>query len=280
MSAQEPAAASRYARLAAHLFVLAVLGIWYGASFLVPPYQLPGPEDVALRACQFFNLDYFLGSFVDSIAGVRIGSCATGFDDLRQMLYSFAHILGAVAISFVVGSALALLAHFLPVTGTLVHGRLSPFLNSFSGVAWIFLAVIWFSVGPFSVIFVISMVLIPFAVINMREGLISLDRELIEMSESFTRRRGKHFRKIILPSLYPFIFATIRISFGVAWKVGLTAEFFAGGQGMGYMLSLAQNDFDSPLIFTVILIIVAFVYSFDRLVFAPIQRRLARHHAA
>ncbi len=122
------------------------------------------------------------------------------------------------------------------------------------------------------------MVLIPFAVINMREGLISLDAELIEMSQSFTRNRWRLFHMIILPSLYPFIFATIRISFGVAWKVGLTAEFFAGGQGMGYLLSLAQNDFDTPLIFTVILIIVAFVYSIDRLVFAPIQARLAKHH--
>ena len=258
MRARTTASAGRHARLAAHLFTGAVLLAWYLSSFFVPEYQLPGPVLVAERVWQFFN----------------------DWHDVQQMLASFGHIIAAVAISFVIGSALAMVAHFLPTTETLVHGRLSPFLNSFSGVAWIFLAVIWFSVGPFSVVFVISMVLIPFAVINMREGLISLDRELIEMSRSFTRQRGKQFRKIILPSLYPFIFATIRISFGVAWKVGLTAEFFAGGQGMGYMLSLAQNDFDNPLIFTVILIIVAFVYSFDRLVFAPIQRRLARHHAA
>lgn len=279
MSVKAGAPASWQPKLAAHLFTLAVLGLWYGVSWLVPPYQLPGPEDVAVRACQFFNLDYFVGGVVKLVFGDRLATCATGFDDLLQMLYSFGHILAAVAISFVIGSVLALAAHFLPVSSTLVHGRISPFLNSFSGVAWIFLAVIWFSVGPFSVVFVISMVLIPFAVINMREGLISLDQEMIEMSRSFTRSRWRQFGKIILPSLYPFIFATIRISFGVAWKVGLTAEFFAGGQGMGYLLSLAQNDFDNPLIFTVILIIVAFVYSFDRLVFEPIQKRLARHHA-
>ncbi len=258
MSERTNATASRHARLAAHIFTFSVLLAWYLSSFVVPEYQLPGPLLVGERAGQFFS----------------------DWHDVQQMLASFGHILAAVAISFVIGSALALSAHYLKSTSTLVHGRISPFLNSFSGVAWIFLAVIWFSVGPFSVIFVITMVLIPFAVINMREGLISLDQELIEMSQSFTRRRGRQFRMVILPSLYPFIFATIRISFGVAWKVGLTAEFFAGGQGMGYMLSLAQNDFDSPLIFTVILIIVAFVYGFDRLVFAPIQKRLARHHAA
>jgi NitT/TauT family transport system permease protein/sulfonate transport system permease protein len=83
---------------------------------------------------------------------------------------------------------------------------------------------------------------------------------------------------IVLPSLFPFMFATLRISFGVAWKVALTAELFGGNTGFGYLLNLARNDFDTPLIFGIILIIIAFVYSTDRWVFAPVQRRLARHH--
>lgn len=251
-----PSAGHRWARPAAHIFTIAVILIWYGASQLTQPIQLPGPHDVAVRAWAFF----------------------TNWDDVLQMLNSFGHILAAVGISFVIGACLALGAHYTRPTETLVHGRISPFLNSFSGAAWIFLAVIWFGVGPFSVVFIISMVLIPFAIINMREGLQSLDGELLEMSRSFTRSRWRQFLQIILPSLYPFIFATIRISFGVAWKVGLTAEFFAGGQGLGYLLSLAQNDFDTPLIFTVILIIVAFVYCVDRFVFGSVQRLLERHH--
>ena len=85
---------------------------------------------------------------------------------------------------------------------------------------------------------------------------------------------------MILPLLYPFIFATIRISFGVAWKVALTAELFGGNTGMGYLINLARTDFDMPLIFVVIAIIIAFVYSTDRWIFAPLQARLARHHGA
>ena len=57
-----------------------------------------------------------------------------------------------------------------------------------------------------TVIFVISMVLIPFAIINMREGLENLDGERIEMAESFTRSRWRRFCLIVLPSLTPFIF--------------------------------------------------------------------------
>ena len=85
---------------------------------------------------------------------------------------------------------------------------------------------------------------------------------------------------VVLPALYPFIFATIRISFGVAWKVALTAELFGGDTGLGYLLNLARQDFDMPMILVVIIVIILFVYSSDRWVFAPMQARLARHHAA
>ena len=47
---------------------------------------------------------------------------------------------------------------------------------------------------------------IPFAIINMREALINLDKERIEMSVSFTRSGWRRFRLVILPSL-SFIFS-------------------------------------------------------------------------
>ena len=250
--------ASRRARLAGHLFTVAAIALWFALGGIFESYQLPGPVPVFERLGQFFG----------------------DWHELKHMFFSFGHIIAAVLLSFLIGSACAFLAFYVPDTKLAIHGRLSPFLNSYSGIGWTMLAIIWFGINAFAVVFVISMVLIPFAIINMREGLDAIDREVLEMSESFGRNRWRQFYKIILPALYPFIFATIRISFGVAWKVALTAEFFAGGRGFGYLLSFAQNDFDIPLIFAIILIIVVFVYSTDRFVFAPIQARLARHHGA
>ena len=123
------------------------------------------------------------------------------------------------------------------------------------------------------------MVLIPFAVINIREGLRQLDNEILEMGESFTRSGFKNLVLIIVPSLYPYLFATLRISFGVSWKVALTAELFGGDRGLGYLLNLARQDFDTPLILVVILIIIIFVYSTERFIFNPIQNKLAEHNA-
>jgi NitT/TauT family transport system permease protein/sulfonate transport system permease protein len=122
--------------------------------------------------------------------------------------------------------------------------------------------------------------LTPFAIINLRAGLDTLDPELIEMTRGFGRKRVRAFRLVVLPSLQPFIFATLRISFGVSWKVALTAELFGGNAGFGYLFNLARQDYDTPLIFVVIVLIVAFVYAVDRFAFSPVQARLTRHYGS
>ena len=248
--------ARRYSRRAAFIFTAVCLAAWAIYSSIVEAYLMPGPVPVAIRFVEFF----------------------TDIHSVIQMFWSFAHILSAIFISFIIGTALAFLPFYFPVFRLMVNNRLTPFLNSFPGIGWLLLSIIWFGINDFTVIFSICVVLIPFAVINMREGLDNLDNELIEMGLSFGRSPLRQFTKLLLPSLYPFMFATLRIIFGVSWKVALTVELFGGDKGLGTLLNLARQDFDTALILVVILIIIMFVYSTDRWVFTPIQGFLAKHH--
>ncbi len=244
-------------RAAGHLFTLAFRAVWEAVAHLTPSYLLPGPGEVARRLWKF------------------LGSAR----DLGHLAASLEHVGAAIAISFVLGSLLALLPYYLPVFRFAVERRLGPFLNAFSGIGWTLLAVMWLGVNSGTVVFAISAVLVPFALVNMSAGLASIDRETIEMAASFTRRRVPVFLLIVVPSLYPFIFATIRIMFGVAWKVTLTAELFGGNSGLGYMINMARQEFDTATIVAAIVFIIAFVHGVDRLVFAPLQARLERHYA-
>jgi NitT/TauT family transport system permease protein len=243
--------------LAAHLFTLAVLLAWQGAAMLAPPVVFPGPLPVLKSLAEF--------------AGSARG--------LGHLAASILHVVEAVAVSFLIGAALALAAHYVRVLRFAVHNRLGPFLNSFSGIGWMLLALMWFGVSNVSVVFAISAVLIPFALVNIAAGLAALDETMTEMGRSFTRSRGRLFALVILPSLYPFIFATLRIMFGVAWKVTLTAELFAGDKGLGYVINLARQEYDTAMIFAAIVLIIAFVYSVDRWVLVPLQARFERQYA-
>jgi ABC-type nitrate/sulfonate/bicarbonate transport system permease component len=84
--------------------------------------------------------------------------------------------------------------------------------------------------------------------------------------------------KVIVPMMVPYVFAALRISFGVAWKVTLTAELFGGNAGIGYLLNVARQEFDTETIFAEILFILLFVACMEVFVFRPLQRRLDRRY--
>jgi NitT/TauT family transport system permease protein/sulfonate transport system permease protein len=240
-----------------HLFTVLVIAVWAVGSAYVPPYVLPDPVTAFRRSAEFF-LSYTLFAHVAA---------------------SVMHVLVSLTLAFLLGGILALAAQYLPVTRAMVHGRITPFLNSFSSIGWTLLAILWFGLNTGTVIFAITAILLPVCIINLEAGLESLDAELSEMGHSFGRSWIRSFGLLILPALVPFMFATIRIAFGVAWKVALTAELFGGNSGFGFVINLARQSFDSPQIFAVIAIIVVIYVATDNLVLAPIQRRIARHYA-
>lgn len=250
----ERTASNRTKATVAAAFGLLLAAAWIIAANYLPPYILPSPAAVGAAAVRFFTSPRLLGHLAATLM----------------------HIGAAISLSFVLGTALALLAHYARWSAPAIHQRLSPFLNSFSGIGWTLLAVIWFGVSTPTVVFAISVVLLPFAIINIREGLQALDRELSEMSRSFSRSRWQQFALIVAPALVPYLAATLRIMFGVAWKVALTAELFGGSSGLGYLINLARQEYDTEMVFTVILFIIAAVYLADRLLFLPIERFSAR----
>jgi len=251
-----PQASTRTKALVAFGCAAAIAIAWSLAAGRVPPYMLPAPADVGRAALGFF------------------GSAR----QLAHLGATLTHIGAAITIAFTLGALLALAAHYARWSAPAIHHRLSPFLNAFSGIGWTLLAVIWFGVSSATVVFTITVVLLPFALINLREGLVALDRELLEMGRSFGRGAGRMFAVVVLPALLPFCAATLRIMFGVSWKVALTAELFGGSKGLGYMINIARQDYDTATIFTVILFIILAVYMADRLAFAPLERYTSRHY--
>lgn len=237
-----------------YVFLACCAGLWVLASHKLPSYLVPGPVEVGASILEFLTIP------------------ALG----RNAVSSVLHVVCAVAAAFIMGGLFALLARQVPLTRTLIYGRISPFLNSFSGIAWALLAVLWFGITRFTVIFAVTVILLPFSLINMREGLDSLDREIVEMGQSFSRNGLRMMRLIVVPLLLPFLVATLRISFGVAWKVTLTAELLGGDRGLGYIVNIAMQDQNTARIVAVSLMIVFFVRAVDKYGFEPVQRYLAK----
>jgi len=231
-------------------FLATALAAWVVAAHHTPSYALPPPLAVLQSIGEFFTSARKFGHLAASIENVLL----------------------SIALSFTLGSLLAFVAHEAHWTAPTLYDRLNPFVAAFPSVGWTLLAVIWFGVSRGTVIFTVSAVLVPFAMINLREGLRALDTDLQEMAHSLTRRRARIFLAVIIPALLPFAAATLRIMFGVAWKVVLTAELFGGNRGLGYLINNARQDFDTATIFAAIGLIIAVVTAADRFLFAPLER--------
>lgn len=107
---------------------------------------------------------------------------------------------------------------------------------SLPGLIYALLSVIIFGLGLTAPVVAIVAASYPFIAVNIREGVKSIDKELIDMARAYRVERQKVLRQVILPSLMPFIFAAIRVGFTIAWKVSVLTEVFGASSGVGYMM--------------------------------------------
>lgn len=241
-------------RIAVAGFLLVVFALWEVSSRFAPPILVPSPARVATR---------FVSMWRDP-----------GF--LEFALQSVAHVIAVVVLSFGFGVAIALLGYFTGAIRPAIYNRVAPFLNSFSTVGWAFLALIWFGLNDQAVIFASTLALLPIAIINAGAGLKELDRETVEMATSFSRNPYRQVFRVLLPMLFPYLFATLRLCVGIAWQIVLTVELLCGAGGLGTIINLARARYATDMLFAVVALILIIVFITDRLIFARIQSRLRR----
>ena len=236
------------------LVVLALIGWWLMARRL-PEFILPDPLSVAWRLVDLFITPDFL----------------------QHTFASTWRVVVSVIAALLIGGGLAFLAERVPVLEAAINERIKPVLNSFPSIGWAILAAIWFPPGDFGVIFVEVAILIPFCLINIGEGLRAIDRELLEMGHSFTRRRARILWRLTLPLLIPYVLAALRIAYGIAWKIALVSELLGAPSGLGYLMLRAQTAADSPTFLATCFAIVVIFVAGEKLVIVPLERRFAQH---
>lgn len=235
----------------ADALVLAVLAAWLVGARALPEFVLPGPVAVGQRLVVLF----------------------TDWDFLYHTLASATRVVASVLLALVIGAGLALLHRAVPALDWVIRGGIQPFLNSFPSIGWAILAAIWFPPGHLSIIFVQVAILIPFCLINIAEGLRQLDREVVEMARSFTRRSTRITTAITLPLMMPYVMGALRISYGIGWKISLVAELLGSTSGLGYLMLRAQGSADMTTVMAASLAIVILFILGERLVLDPLARR-------
>ena len=182
--------------------------------------------------------------------------------------------LGRALPGFVIGSALG-------IALGLAAGVSRAFDDTFSPVVFLTYPVpkivllpmfmLWFGIGDLSKVLIIALACFYPVFINAYYGARSTQKILVWSALNMGAGGWRVFRRIVVPSALPQIFAGLRVSLALSFIVMFAAEMINARSGLGHMIRTAENSLRFDLMYVSLLSIAILGYAGDRLL------RFARH---
>lgn len=190
----------------------------------------------------------------------RIGSWVSDgsvFKHLSATLYE-------AAVGFVLAALIGIISGLVLARSPYLGEVTRPIVDVFNSVPRIALAplfVLWFGLGQQAkIVLVVSVVTFPF-LINAYTGVTSVDTDQLRMARSLGATRGEMLRKIVIPSITPWLFAATRLGVAFALAAAVIGEIVSASEGLGFLIAFSAGVLDTEGQFAalIVLAVVAWV---------------------
>ncbi|HTN51577.1 MAG TPA: ABC transporter permease [Anaeromyxobacter sp.] len=188
-----------------------------------------------------------------------------------------------VAIGFVLSVLIGVPLGLTVALSSTANALIDPFVRIFSpipGVAWVPLAILWFGLGDKAAIFIITVGSVFPVLLSTAQGVRAVDRGLLDAAETLGARFHQLLRRVVLPSVTPFLVTGFRLGLGFAWRVVIAAEMVGVPKGIGYMLNVGRSTGHTEVTLMTIAILGTMMILAEELVFAPLERRTSHWRPA
>jgi ABC-type nitrate/sulfonate/bicarbonate transport system permease component len=125
---------------------------------------------------------------------------------------------------------------------------------------------IWFGIGDLSKVLIIALACFYPVFINAYYGVRQTRTILVWSALGMGASRWDVFRRVVLPSAAPMIFASLRVSLALSFIVMFAAEMINARSGLGYLIRTAENSLRFDLMYVALAAIAILGYAGDRLV--------------
>ncbi len=204
-----------------------------------------------------------------------LGSLAAHGTLWIQLLITLKRLVIGLAIGVGLGWVFGLLAGLGP--------RLRSFLEPLRWVGMtipaiiiVGLAMVWFGLGDFTVIFTVALIVVPTMYINTLAGVLNLDPRLVEMGRVYHYPRRLMLTEIYLPGTASPALAGLTLATGIGVRAVVLAEVLAAMSGIGHSFSRAMSNLDTPGLFAWIVLLLALMALLEFGVLRPLRRRVMR----
>jgi len=236
--------------------LVSVIVLWelYTRAAKVPPLIFPTFWDTIVALWRGF-VDYGLAGQIWASMGILLAGYAIG-------------LVIAAALSFI-----AVSSRF----GSDVLGTLTAMLNPLPAIALLPLALIWFGLGPKSLIFVLLHSIVWPVALNTHTGFMSVAEPLRMVGRNYGLRNVRYVAKILIPAAFPSILAGMKLGWAFAWRTLIAAELVFGaatdGGGLGWFIFASRNEMDIPGAFAGLLTVILIGFLVENVIFRNLELR-------
>ena len=214
----------------------------------------------------------FLVPFSETL--VRLWELAVSGHLVAQFVSSATLFVAGFALAFAVGMPLGLLLARVRV----IRVALEPYITILYATPMValipfILSMMGFGFAP-KVLVVFLFAVFPI-LYNTIEGARSIKPELVEVARSYRAGEWALWREVMLPYTLPFTMTGVRQAIGRGLVGMVAAEFFLNPTGLGQLIMVAGQNFDTGGVFAGILVIGLLGVALMRLGLI-VERRFAR----
>jgi NitT/TauT family transport system permease protein len=157
-----------------------------------------------------------------------------------------------------------------------------PFIDVINAIPRFGLAplfVLWFGFGVESKVVLVVSVVVFVVLINVQTGIESVDQDYVMLARSLGATKWDVARVVTMPSLAPWLVASLRLGGAYAIASAVVGEFIGASAGIGYLLSYESNVLNTTGEFVALMVlgIVAAVFTAATML---IERRVLAWQAA
>ena len=181
----------------------------------------------------------------------------------------------SVAIGTPIGLLLSRVRFLRQAFGPIITG-----LQSMPSVAWVPLAILWFSLSEGTIYFVILMGAIPSIVNGTISGIDQVPPLYSRVGHVLGARGFSLARHVLLPAALPGYIGGLKQGWAFSWRSLMAAELIVTsstfGLGLGQLLDQSRQLFDIPGVIAGIVTILVVGLAVDLLVFSPVERAVLK----
>ena len=176
--------------------------------------------------------------------------------------------LQEIVLGFLAGSALGVGLGTAVAHSQMVLRVLNPYIIASQAMPKLALApifVLWFGFGIFPKVVIAGLIVFFPLLENTITGLNEVDPEKVELFRSLDATRWQIFLKLRLPNAVPFIFTGLRVAVVLSVVGAVVGEYVGANRGLGALIIASQGTMDTPLMFSVFVVLTALGYALYKL---------------